>query len=274
VSRREYGSIVFANVQHDPISGTRHIADINRRDDQVIGLTLFGKGAMTFSQGGLELLIQSHELLLWDGTRPGSLQSWEPVECKTILFPRNLVCQHIGDVDDLTGRKIGIDTGTGLLLNSHIETLHQSVGLIAPRDMSTVLRATLGMVGACFRPLDATPTGTAYHKNLFRRVEELMRETLLEPTFSATMVAASFGFSPRALHRLFAEAGTTFSVWVRKERLARAERALASPGLTAESITQIAHRFGFCDAAHFSNSFKVQYGASPKAYRLAARELK
>jgi len=268
LSLREFAGVVFADVEHDPIWGTRRISDIDRRDHCFIGLTLLMKGSMSFEQGR-ELLLHSHELFLWDGTRPGSIRSWEAVECKTILFPRNLVSQHIGNIDDLTGQKVGLDSGTGLLLKSHIEILHQSVGMIAPRDRSSVLRATLDMVGACFRPMEAMSTGTPYHKALFRRIEEFMRDTLLEPTFNPTTIAAAFGFTPRYLHHLFAEAGTTFSEWVRKERLTRAEKALTCPSFAAESITQIAHRFGFCDAAHFSNLFKARYGKSPKAYRTA-----
>lgn len=273
VELREFDRVVFGEIEHAPIWGTRRISDIGRRDDGSIGLTLFINGSMEFNQGGRELHLQSHELLLWDGTRPGSVRSWETVECKTILFPRSLVCQHIGNIDDLTGQKVGLDSGTGILLKSHIETLHRSIGLIAPHDRSSVFRATLDMVGACFRPSEAILTGTAYHKALFRRIEEYMRDRLLEPTFNSTTVATAFGFTPRNLHRLFAEAGTTFSEWVRKERLTRAEKALTSPSFATESITQIAYCFGFCDAAHFSNLFKARYGRSPKVYRAAAREL-
>ncbi|UCV17835.1 helix-turn-helix domain-containing protein [Ferribacterium limneticum] len=267
--RREVGPLVFSEIEYEPISGARGMSDINRRDDCVIGLTFFVKGTVAFNQGGRELLLQADELLLWDGMRPGGVRSWDTVECKTILFPRDLVCQHIGNVDDLTGQKIGQSSGMGLLLKSHIKALHQSVGLIAPRDQANVLRATFNLLEACFRPTEATLTGTAYRKALFRRIEDFMRDTLLDPVFSPTTIAAAFGFTPRYLHRIFAEAGTTFSEWVRKERLARAESALTNPSFAGESITNIAHRFGFCDAAHFSNLFKARFGQPPSAYRNA-----
>jgi AraC-like DNA-binding protein len=99
-----------------------------------------------------------------------------------------------------------------------------------------------------------------------------LRDRLLEPAFDPATVATAFGLSQHGLHRLFAEAGTSFSGWVRDERLRRAERALTCPSFATESIAQIAHRFGFCDAAHFSNVLKSQYGRPPAVYRSAATE--
>lgn len=270
LNRREFGGVVFAEVDHDPIWAARSMSDINRREDCVIGLSLFTKGSMTFRQEGRELQLETDDLLLWDGMRPAGIRSWEAVECKTILFPRNLISQHIGNIDDITGQKNDPGSGMSHLLKSHIETLHQSFGLIEPRDRINVLRATMHLIEAGFRSSEARKSGSTYHRALFRRIEEFMRETLLDHDCSPAAVAAAFGVSYRYLHRLFSEAGTTFSDWVREERLVRAEKALTSKSFAGQSITLIAHRFGFCDAAHFSNLFKARFGKPPSLYRAAA----
>lgn len=139
-----------------------------------------------------------------------------------------------------------------------IEALHETIGMIEARDRPSVLRATLEMVAACFHPEDLS--GTHYRRGIFRRVEEHMREHLLDAVLTPPDIASYFGISTRYLHRPFAEAGVTFSQWVRKEKLARAKNALANQSFSADSITQIAHRFGFYDAAHFSNAFRASYG--------------
>jgi AraC-like DNA-binding protein len=59
----------------------------------------------------------------------------------------------------------------------------------------------------------------------------------------------------------------TFSALVREERLARAARLLRAPEFRALTVTEIALRVGFCDAAHFSRCFRQRYGRSPLQFR-------
>jgi AraC-like DNA-binding protein len=55
---------------------------------------------------------------------------------------------------------------------------------------------------------------------------------------------------------------------VRRERLARCLEDLRRP--TGGSVTEIAFRWGFRDAAHFARVFKREYGQSPSDARAAA----
>jgi transcriptional regulator GlxA family with amidase domain len=55
---------------------------------------------------------------------------------------------------------------------------------------------------------------------------------------------------------------------VRRERLSRCLEDLQQPN--GGSVTEIAFRWGFCDAAHFSRVFKREFGATPSEIRHAA----
>ena len=74
--------------------------------------------------------------------------------------------------------------------------------------------------------------------------------------------------SVRALHALFEDADTSVAGLVRAERLARCLEDLQRPN--GGSVTDIAFRWGFCDAAHFSRVFKREFGATPTEVRQAA----
>ena len=81
------------------------------------------------------------------------------------------------------------------------------------------------------------------------------------------MIAELCGMSTRHLHRLFKADGVSFGEWVRKRRLSEARRQLANVHFSDHSIIQIAFQWGFNDAAHFSRTFRQEFGLSPRQYR-------
>ncbi|MFZ3454501.1 helix-turn-helix domain-containing protein [Arthrobacter sp. 7Tela_A1] len=94
-----------------------------------------------------------------------------------------------------------------------------------------------------------------------------IRANLGSPDLSLARVARAVGISERHLTRVFTDAGTTPAKYVLETRLARARELLAAPGLAAASITEVAASVGFVSAAHFSRTFRHQYGCTPREAR-------
>lgn len=59
--------------------------------------------------------------------------------------------------------------------------------------------------------------------------------------------------------------------WLTSYRLAFAKSQLSNPGYVS-SVTELAAELGYQNTSHFISAFKVQYGVTPKQYRLAAQE--
>lgn len=57
-------------------------------------------------------------------------------------------------------------------------------------------------------------------------------------------------------------------IW--KMRLDACRRDLADPRLRDRSVSDIAFSWGFNNAAHFSRSFRDEYGVSPREWREAS----
>jgi AraC-like DNA-binding protein len=88
---------------------------------------------------------------------------------------------------------------------------------------------------------------------------------------SVTHVAKQHGVTPRYVQMLFEAEGTTFSGFVREQRLERARRMLTDPRCADRTISAIAYAVGFGDLSHFNHAFRRRYGASPSDVRAAAR---
>lgn len=271
ITSRQYGDVSFTSMMVDPVRGHRAAGQIDHDTDNKVVLTLYDRGRQTFSHDRHEVTAGAGELLLWSGARPGSVASDEFMSCVSIIFPRALVDQHISRIDDLCGRKVSPNTGTGKILSSLIRKLHETVDMIDEAERPAVFRSVLDVVGSCFVPEGLMTMRTGYQAALMRRIETHIRDRLKARSLCPRAVAREFGFTERYLHRLFAEGGVTFSEAVRRERLALATRMLTSTAFSCESITSIALQCGFCDGAYFSRVFKQAFGQTPSEFRNESR---
>jgi AraC-like DNA-binding protein len=89
----------------------------------------------------------------------------------------------------------------------------------------------------------------------------------LQGEFTLAEVAARHRLSPRYVRMLFESEGTSFSEFVREERLKRAHRMLLSPRFADRLISDIAYGVGFNDLSYFNRSFKLRFGCSPGEVR-------
>jgi AraC-like DNA-binding protein len=127
----------------------------------------------------------------------------------------------------------------------------------------------LTVVGAALQGLPGThgnrPSNmAAYH---LARVRAYIEENVRDPCLTIASIAAAMKISPDHLSRVFREEPVAPSrlIWLR--RLEGARRDLADPRLNDRGVSEIAFSWGYSDAAHFSRSFKEQYGVSPREWR-------
>jgi acetamidase/formamidase/AraC-like DNA-binding protein len=99
---------------------------------------------------------------------------------------------------------------------------------------------------------------------------QVVEAHLGEPDFSRDTVARIEGISARYVQKLFENAGESFSHYLRLRRLERCRADLVNPTLSHLSITEISFKWGFSDSAHFSRSFRDEYGVAPRDFRKQA----
>jgi acetamidase/formamidase/AraC-like DNA-binding protein len=131
------------------------------------------------------------------------------------------------------------------------------------RSLSELLLALLGQPAVS--AFDAG--GTATQAALLHRIYQTIERRLDDPELAPARVASSEGISERYLQKLFEGVGDTFTHYVRERRLDRCRLDLSNPAEAHQSISQIAYRYGFGDAASFSRTFKDRFGLSPREFR-------
>jgi AraC-like DNA-binding protein len=96
------------------------------------------------------------------------------------------------------------------------------------------------------------------------KAADFIRERFEEPP-SLREVAEAVGYSERQLGRLFHRVfGMSVSRFALHSRVHAAAHALTNADA---AITEIALRFGFCDASAFSHAFRAVTGRTPRSYR-------
>jgi AraC-like DNA-binding protein len=98
-------------------------------------------------------------------------------------------------------------------------------------------------------------------------VKRFVLERLDDPDLSPASIAATQHMSLRYLHALFRADSSSPARWILAERLDRCRTDLADPAKQHRSICEVAHHWGFRDAAHFSRVFKRQFGKTPRECR-------
>jgi AraC-like DNA-binding protein len=102
---------------------------------------------------------------------------------------------------------------------------------------------------------------------------QTIEANLSDPDLNPVVIAQEQNVSLRYLQKLFSQSGSTFSNYVRLRRLERCRADLASPVYAQMSVTEICFRWGFNGSAHFSRTFRSQYGVPPRDYRRASAAL-
>ncbi|WP_417318909.1 helix-turn-helix domain-containing protein [Emcibacter sp.] len=99
------------------------------------------------------------------------------------------------------------------------------------------------------------------------KVQDFIQANLSNPSLTTGLIAEKCHISMRYLHAVFEETGWTAAAWVKEQRLLKCRQALKDPSQARLSVTEIAFRWGFNDASHFSRAYKARFDSPPSADR-------
>jgi AraC-like DNA-binding protein len=266
VRRRPLGDLSLIDCHAAPCSGQRQRRDLAGTDGEYIGVLLVSEGVEVLSQSGQEVLVRPGEMVAWDSVRPARFAVLEPLRKQTLLVPRRRFQQMLPRPELVTARHVPSGASSDLL-RSYLRAL--SGAELEPAAAFAAGNAALELLGAALGAV-ITPSHAAARDALRARITQHIEVRLGDrEALRPRRIATDNAVSVRTLHTLFQEAGDTVGAYVRRRRLHRARGELTRPPWP--TVTAVAHRWGFSDAASFSRAFQVQYGESPSGVQRQVR---
>jgi AraC family transcriptional regulator, positive regulator of tynA and feaB len=272
VTRRAIGELMLVDCTSSPWHGHRGRAEMGDdggavASEHVLGFQFVCKGVEVVREGSRELALKAGDVVLWDGLQPTDVEIVEPFYKRTLLFPRERVLAICPRLAELSALPSLDGSGSARLLVRYMNALATELPLLDHAGTVAAANAALELLRAAVEP--RVPSSRAVTRAAMRaEIRRYVRTHLQDPMLGPASIARAYSMSVRALHALFEDADTSVAGLVRSERLARCLEDLQRPN--GGSVTDIAFRWGFCDAAHFSRVFKREYGATPSEIRQTA----
>ena len=188
--------------------------------------------------------------------------------------PRKWLAIMVPGIEDMFARPLQNNTETMRLLRSYVSTFEQDGEFSSPelrRLMVTHVRDLMALAIGASRDTAHVAMGRGLRAARLRAIKADIARNLDRPDLSIGAVARRHDISPDYIGKLLRSENTSFTDFVRCQRLARAHRLLSDPQWDARAISAIAAAAGFGDLSHFNHAFRRAFGETPSEVRNQAR---
>jgi len=270
IRRQDFGSLGVAHIRTNVELISRQ--ETSSEDDYRYCFLIFqrsGRQCIRQENNSLELI--EGDLALVDSTSALEIQPHGLIENISIHLPREIVERKLGRRSFFV--KLSRTSVSTRMIRTMIDFIDNSPVCKGIKhvqgDGDALQSALLALLPTALidrQQIDVSNTeleqGDLYGLAL-RLIDEQLHESFLSPSY----LAEQMNLSLRRLYRLFEEQGETVSRYIQRQRLVKVAEDLTRPEMSYESITQIAFKWGFSDAAHFSRAFKRHFERAPRSYR-------
>lgn len=225
------------------------------------------EGVRCYSQDGQAAVLEPGDSTLIDCARPWSSRAAGESVRLYLRMPRELLTKRLRITKLPIAQRIAGTAGVGATLFQLATSLFREAEIFKPLESTAALEAYFEILSACLGYCDAESGREHHGRELYSRILTFIENHLAEPTLGPLRIASAAGISVRHLHRLFAVQGQSVAEWIRQRRLQECRSDLIDVRLRDRTITEIAFFWGFSDSAHFSRSFRTQFGLTPRAFR-------
>lgn len=166
-------------------------------------------------------------------------------------------------------QKISGTSRMGLTLSRVSQSLYEQAEGMKCEESGEALNSYFEILTQC---LGLSEAQLDAGRELRGKILRFLEMHITDPALGPAEIATAVGVSVRHLHRMFSAGGNTIGDYIRARRLQQCRKDLADPELRNKSITEIAFFWGFSDAAHFSHSFRKEFGISARKFRADAQQ--
>jgi AraC-like DNA-binding protein len=212
---------------------------------------------------------QPGECALADSTVAHAAAYQHPHATICLSIPTGTLRRYVPEPERLIGTRLAGNGMLSRLISMLLVSIWTSAGDGTAR--SDGLRAAYALLGILARYYGRSPPRAAPRDAptsvSCEQVKRLINAEIRNPALSVQFVAKRIGVTTRYLQLLFSQEDECVSQYIRRERLLGCLLDLRDADFDHQSITDIAFSWGFNSGAHFSSSFKREFGLNPRDYR-------
>jgi len=274
---RRIGQIGLAAVSSSALEVYRRRDHIGRVGEQVYMVKVQAQGRGLIRHRGREVCLQTGDFTICSSAEPYQL-SFPGSYCHVVLaVPAQVMTDCVRDPDRFLGQRMDGRVGANGLFSQFVISL---VARLDSLDGVLARRLEVNVLDLLATTLSHAPEGrrrdianVGVRSEYLQRVKAFIQRHLDDECLGPEWIAARHDISTRYLHMLFQSEGVSVSRYIQQLRLEACRTALADSTYRRYSVAEIAYRFGFKDASHFSRVFKQHYRATPAKFRKACCQL-
>ena len=260
IATRSFGPAELVGASCDPCKGKREAGELASSSAAYTGVLFVLEGREVVSTRSRTTCLEAGQFTVWDTTQPLAFEVLGRLRKLTLMVPTALVQPALGAP---TLAALDAQRGCGALLLAHLSTLGELPEALGPTSERVALQSAIDLLGAAVVSAQGEPRTTS--TRIVARAVAHVRRHLADPELTVESTAHALGLSRRQLDRAFAEHGRPLGRVLWAERLERCRRDLLLD--RGAGVSEIAFRWGFSDAAHFSRAFRAAFAMSPTQYR-------
>src|SRR3954452_15298206 len=235
----------------------------------IVAVSILRSGEATATQFGRESIGGVDSAGVLSGADPslGTLRA--DGSFITLALSRSAIAELAPDFAAAFGKPIPADDPALRLLIKYLDAVLAAAELADPNVARSVSAHILDLVALALggRGENAEMAIGGARVARLKALKSDVMTMLSNNDLSSELIATRHGISSRYVRKLFERDGTSFTAFVRSERLARVRRMLCELRYAHLTIAQIAHACGFNDISYFNRAFRRHFGATPTDMR-------
>jgi AraC-like DNA-binding protein len=245
----------------------RHLAQSPR----LYSFLLQASGSSVFGHYGHEAHLSEGDFVLCDTGMPHYFNTGNPSVTVMVRVAPDVLREYLPSPEQFCGLRLGRAVGVTGTVAAMVRTLSDQVEFGSCRDyearIASYLLEMISMSYTMGFDYRASASSAAWRRrnDVIRFIEDHLRD----PALTAQSVAEGVHLSSRHLRTVFSASGEKVSAYILRRRLEECARKMRDPAWSGQTLMKIAFSWGFNSAAHFTRSFREQFGVSPREYRRA-----
>jgi AraC-like DNA-binding protein len=270
LARHRLGPLDIDRMTADTSSATRTPALIRAQDPDQIKLMLQLRGRCAITQGERMSVVRPRQLTSWHSSRPYTIAGETRFDVLIVHCPSAVLGTHAARIRGQTAQLVESDSRIATVVSRYLTELVAGLdeGAFEKSRQGHLAEGVLDLIRAVLCPAQVSGEAPPRSSDALRaEVSAYIDAHLTDPELDPGSVARAHFISRSYLNKLFECEDAGVGGTIKARRLDRARRDLADPSLAHESVLEIASRWGFASASHFSRSFRTAYGVPPREFR-------